>query len=570
MNARLDVLVEAYLEGRLAAAEKTELEALLRASSAARHEFWQRASLHGLLHEAVRLKTPAVIARPIMLPWFALAAAFLIALFAGASLLVRNPSAKIQPAVAASTPEQNLLVPEHGTLWLTRAGLRQSVTTHLALVERDAIRVAPGSAATIRYTDGTILHLEENTELSLGGPALQNIQFAAGRVQADVTPHSERAPVELATPLARLTVHGTRFVLDAQARATRLEVTEGQVRMVHTQRDSDMDIGAGQYAVAVADAPLLGGVTRSDGPAQPVPAPDARALALHPFRPDSPWNRALDGQAHLVNIASPVLDLAGRGLAVHPAGHDREIILAQPDDPATAVISRYQGTTLATLPLPATALANAGRLRNVTVIDGASGLAYELIQADRVGNTVRAMLVNVNDLSGSGHPPEQVGHTWSGLPLAAGVIRKGELQSGIPHALAASALHTALSRHPAPAEWPALAAPMERKLLGHMAAEGNVRFGTRLALPAGLDLSTLGVGSSGPAYEIAVALQRYGLYVTHSYGPAPADGRGGWVQPHLILFAEASEPELRTLSQTVAALARHLKVVSNPEAESTP
>lgn len=567
MKTRLHDLIDAHLDGRLTTLEKAELEALLLASPEARQEFWSLTTIHGLLHEAVRLKKPATTPRPAALPWLALAASLAIALVGGYALLRTRTPPATAPTLTATAAEA-VLVPVQGTLSITRGNQSQTVRAEMPLQAGDTIHVAADSAASIRYADGTRLHLAENSRLMLEGPELQQIELATGRIQAEVAAQGTSSPVALRTPLARLTVHGTRFTLDARSRATRLDVTEGLVRMVHAQRDSDMDIGAGQFAVAVSDAPLLGGVTPTDSITRPDPGPGDRDYAQQPFRSDSPWNQSLAADTRLTDIASPAFDLAGHGLAIHPASHDREIVVARADDPQVTVIHRYDGSPLLTLPLPSSALASPGRLRNVTVIDATTSKAYELIQADRAGDTVRAMLVYANDLRGAGLPPDQVGHTWSSLPLAAGVIRAGELQTGIRHALAASALHTALSRTPAPAVWPARAAPMERKLIDHMAAGGNVHFGTRLALPADLDLRTLGVGTSGPAYEIALALQRYGVFVTHSYGPAPGAGSGGWVQPHLVLFAEASEPELRQLSATLSRLAGQLKIVETPVPEN--
>ena len=118
-------------------------------------------------------------------------------------------------------------------------------------------------------------------------------------------------------------------MLDARARATRLDVAEGLVRMVHAQRDSDLDIGAGQFAVAVADAPLLGGVTPLATTDRTERETGDRDYERQPFRADSPWNRPLAAGARRVDINSPVFDLAGHGMAVHPAANDREIIVAR-------------------------------------------------------------------------------------------------------------------------------------------------------------------------------------------------------------------------------------------------
>ena len=42
--------------------------------------------------------------------------------------------------------------------------------------------------------------------------------------------------------------------------------------------------------------------------------------------------------------------------------------------------------------------------------------------------------------------------------------------------------------------------------------------GSLLAIPPSVDLATIGIASSGPAFEVAKALQNYGAYVTDAAG----------------------------------------------------
>jgi hypothetical protein len=53
---RVATLVERWLDGGITAAEVAEMETALRESSAARQVFWSGAALHGLLHEAARIR----------------------------------------------------------------------------------------------------------------------------------------------------------------------------------------------------------------------------------------------------------------------------------------------------------------------------------------------------------------------------------------------------------------------------------------------------------------------------------------------------------------------------------
>jgi hypothetical protein len=321
------------------------------------------------------------------------------------------------------------------------------------------------------------------------------------------------------------------------------------------------------------DRELLGGL-QAVAASHPVRAEGAgdRDPAFWPFTASSPWNTAIGSKAAFAAVQSPSLDLAGHGLAVLPAAHHRAVFVSRPEDPVVPVMKRYGGGEWMRVRLAPDVLGDGARPVNCTVIDPQTGLAHELIQAGRAGGRLDAMLGNTHSLRGSGMPPEQPGHSHSGMPLVAGVIREGELRHGIRHALAASVIHHGLSRAGSgghPFVWPARHVPMEKRKIEAMADTGNVHFGTLLAIPPDVDITKLGYGTSGPAFEVARALQDYGAYVTHSYERAPNDGNG-WTQPHLQLFAEGvSSAELRELYNVISKLAGHLRVVTNNTATTT-
>lgn len=57
---RAATLIDRWLDSAITPAEIVEMESALLESSAARRDFWRRAGLHGLLHEAARVKFAAV------------------------------------------------------------------------------------------------------------------------------------------------------------------------------------------------------------------------------------------------------------------------------------------------------------------------------------------------------------------------------------------------------------------------------------------------------------------------------------------------------------------------------
>lgn len=59
MDDRTNHLIEAWLDGTIDDVELAELEVALLESLDVRHEFWRRASLHGMLHEAAQIEFAA-------------------------------------------------------------------------------------------------------------------------------------------------------------------------------------------------------------------------------------------------------------------------------------------------------------------------------------------------------------------------------------------------------------------------------------------------------------------------------------------------------------------------------
>lgn len=450
-----------------------------------------------------------------------------------------------------------------GAVKVLRAAGGFAAVRDLALRPEDAVEVGEGASASIRYADGTRLELEAGTALRFGGDDLLHLVLDRGGLAAGVTKQPEGRSMRIRTALAEATVHGTRFTMSAGPRASRVDVSEGRVRVAHTGRDSAVELAAGEFALAVPEAELVAGAEPAAATPRAAGASDGRDYARRPFADDSPWNRTLAAGAHYEDIRSEALDPAGHGATVVPASHERPIWIARPGDPARRIVLRYGGGEAGSLPAPA--LPEGGRAANGTLIDPARAVAWELVQASGRGPDIEVMMCLRHDLRGSGAPPDQAGHTFSGLPLLAGIVRDGELERGIPHALAVSALHEGLARcGPGGSAFvaPARHMPIEEHKLARLGAIGNVCYGTRLALPPGEDLAALGIATNGPAFELARALQRYGALVTHSYPGVPVAQTGGWKQPHLQFFAElpggARDPEL---DRAVSRLAARLKVV---------
>ncbi|MBM3889111.1 MAG: FecR domain-containing protein [Verrucomicrobia bacterium] len=606
--ARLTSLLEAYVDGRLTAQDAAELERLLLASESARRQFWEETALHGLTLEAAQLKwsaPPAVaprsrqsvaeilgaLFRPCWRPAWAGGLAVAVALVVVA-LSLWLPRRDVAPTAFAR------LVDVREPVMVSRGDGELQGSENLELRPGDFIHVANG-AATVVLADRTRLELLARTELRIGdeprggdlvwspgfsrsgarpgkaGTPNPELLLVTGRLAARVAKRPADRPLTIRTPLAVARVIGTEFTLDAAPRATRIEVSEGLVKMAHASVDSAVEVAGGEFAVAMPGSELLAGlqaplpVERTSKSVPPPAADGDRDYTRHPFAANSPWNRRIGPGAAYADVQSPALDLARHGAVVLPASHDRPVVIARPGDPQGRIVGRYEEKMFATAPIPVSAFHDSphGDWFNGTLIIAGRAVAYELFGARRRDGDIEVSLCVANDLRGAGVPPSACGQTFSGLPLVAGLMRAGELERGIPHALAAAALHAGLSRRGPdgqPFVWPARHMPIELKKIEMLGATGNVCYGTLLAIPRDVDISQLGVGNSGPAFKIARALQDYGAYVTHSYPAAPA--QGDWVQPHLQFFAELPEgADFQKLAAEVSKLARHLKVVTNNE-----
>jgi hypothetical protein len=92
-------------------------------------------------------------------------------------------------------------------------------------------------------------------------------------------------------------------------------------------------------------------------------------------------------------------------------------------------------------------------------------------------------------------------------------LRTGEWENGIRHALSARVSRERLAG--LSNTWPQTVWPAGD---GTAATQTSLGVGSLLALPPSVDIRAL-FGASGPAYELARAMQDYGLYVT---GPIDA------------------------------------------------
>lgn len=367
----------------------------------------------------------------------------------------------------------------------------------------EIIRAGAASSATVKFADGTTLHLEPGTEISLaavGSPRSggKQIKLLTGSLSADVAKQPPGLPLLIQTPHALVTVVGTEFDLSVVTNQTALEVTHGLVKMTSDGESNAVSVAAGEFAVASPRGPMrYGRLTRNP--------------FLWPFSSASIWNRPLGGGAQFAPVPRSFLDEGPLQNAMRP----RRAVMGGPNAPLRGIW--VAGKRLADARITGTDLAQSGTLDNVLLLQSARRHALELstVSVRPDGDLEAAALVRT-DLAGPGVSDQATAANPFGLSHLGGLVHAHELRQGIPHALACRVKRDRLggrNNFQTPSTvWPAAG--------GDAAVGGNyLSIGSLLAIPPQVDIKML-LGASGPAYELARAMQDYGVYVT-GYGDAP-------------------------------------------------
>ena len=132
-------------------------------------------------------------------------------------------------------------------------GLAPAQPGHSLMPGEGLVSVGPKSRASVTYPDATRFQIRGDTivqELS-EGPG-KRVVLSRGRLSTSVSRQPADAPMEIVTPVARITVVGTRFSVACGPEATRVMVDEGRVRLTSLAREETVEAGAGDCAGATA------------------------------------------------------------------------------------------------------------------------------------------------------------------------------------------------------------------------------------------------------------------------------------------------------------------------------
>ena len=237
---RLVELVDSHLDCALSDAEAKELTSLLEKSDDALKYYMEMSAVHSDL----RTKMADADARPArprrvvghIVP-LAAAAALILAAGLGWWLTVRGGLARV--------------VNVSGTVLAQGAPLETGDTVRAGTV----IETKEGAAIRLIYVkEDTELSIASNSSLELRTAA--RLHLAAGRLTASVAPRPDD-PMVITTPHARTEVIGTRLVLAVEDAVSRVEVTEGLVKCERVADRAEIEVEAGQYAVAGENVALV-------------------------------------------------------------------------------------------------------------------------------------------------------------------------------------------------------------------------------------------------------------------------------------------------------------------------
>jgi hypothetical protein len=235
--------------------------------------------------------------------------------------------------------------------------------------------------------------------------------------------------------------------------------------------------------------------------------PTARDAFAWPFASTSPWNQPIGTGAQYSAPGDPATQaVLAAAPAINAAIWSRSVVLASLGDPVR-YLGSGPGAVAIHVPNSAQPSGPPGGDAQLDIVDPSRHVVDESWRTARVfpGNLASGFHSRV-DLRGDGLS----GTTASGMSSLGGLIRTWELQQhDIRHALAASMPPGLMALG---AVWPA----HQQDNFAAGAYRGSVHMGALLAIPAWVDVRSLGLSAEGTA--IAYALQRYGAYVVDTGG----------------------------------------------------
>jgi hypothetical protein len=140
-----------------------------------------------------------------------------------------------------------------GEVVLIRDGQQQTLAAMAEVRDGDQFETSASGKLTLRYRDGTTVELNGKTKAKFRTGWSKEMTISKGHISADVTPQQFAATMKFRTPAADAHVLGTKLRITAREGGTRLDVTEGSVKLARTSDDNSVLVAAGHYGIATND-----------------------------------------------------------------------------------------------------------------------------------------------------------------------------------------------------------------------------------------------------------------------------------------------------------------------------
>jgi len=396
----------------------------------------------------------------------------------------------------------------------------------------DEVRVGSNAAISLAFSNRMRIQLGPESTFRIRS---QNaLVLVSGLLKATILTH-EASRVSLETPHLQIVSEQGELTVEVSRFTSRLEVITGKARLRSAHGPTTIEALGGQM------------VNSQGNPSEKLSAVAARRNPWDwPFSIESPWNTAIGSGALYAPVSAPRWppENITNGILVRP------IFVAGGTNARVQLISPGEAPRRIRYPEWWRPESKPGEI--VCALFPDDNLCCEMTEPIRLPS----MDVQVRERQSTDVLGHGVGWSWprpriiAGSALA-GLIRRGELTLGIRHALT-------LAVHPGYINadngydghrWPGV--PVAPELIEQLGHEGNLALGSLLAIPASVDLASLGLGNSGPGFEIARALQDYGAYTIQTTTS----------NVQLIASADAALPP--DIDRIIGAIVPRLRLVEN-------
>jgi hypothetical protein len=200
-------------------------------------------------------------------------------------VVVPKPKSEPDAVPAPPTPKPEPVPPDKAPATVTEVAKLESVEGEVTVGDAAAQPgpLTPGfvletksekSLAVIRYPDGTRVDVSGLSKIQDEPAKPGHVLTMTGVVTADVAKQPADRPMLFLTAHAEVRVLGTHLRVETLGDSTRLDVTEGKVRMTRLKDKATVDVGTGHYAVATPTGTMVSKPARvSTG-----------LVALYPFK----------------------------------------------------------------------------------------------------------------------------------------------------------------------------------------------------------------------------------------------------------------------------------------------